>query len=90
MDPWFALDAGNIACHRLVMANGAYWHGDRIAVPKVEGLREKLLFDSERLSRIGAAIMPFAWLLPLVNIAGIALAIIAQFPLLVPMLLSGY
>jgi uncharacterized membrane protein len=53
-------------------------------------LREKLLFDSERLSRIGAAILPFSWLLAVVNIAGIGLAIIAQFPLLVPMLLSGY
>lgn len=53
-------------------------------------LREKLLFDSEKLSRIGAAILPYSWLLPLVNIAGIGLAIIAQFPLLVPMLLNGY
>ena len=53
-------------------------------------LREKLLFDSDMLSRIGAAILPYSWLLPLVNIAGIGLAIIAQFPLLVPMLLSGY
>jgi len=52
-------------------------------------LREKLLFDSEKLSRIGAAILPYSWLLAVVNIAGIALAIIAQFPLLVPLLLSG-
>ena len=53
-------------------------------------LREKLLFDSEKLSRIGAAVLPYSWLLALANIAGIGLAIIAHFPLLVPMLVNGY
>jgi hypothetical protein len=53
-------------------------------------LREKLLFDNDRLARIGATVLPYAWLLPVVNLAVIALAIIAQFPLLVPMLINGY
>lgn len=53
-------------------------------------LREKLLFDSDRLARIGAAILPYSWLLPVINLGAIALAIIAQFPLLVPMLINGY
>lgn len=53
-------------------------------------LREKLLFDNDTLARIGGNILPFAWLLPVLNLGGIAIAIIAQFPLLVPMLLNGY
>jgi hypothetical protein len=53
-------------------------------------LREKLLFDNERLSRIGATLLPYSWVLVVANLATIALAIIAQFPLLLPMLINGY
>lgn len=52
-------------------------------------VREKLLFDSERWSRIGATLLPYSWLLPVVNLAAIALLIMKQFPLLLPLLLNG-
>lgn len=52
-------------------------------------LREKLLFSNERLSRWGATLLPYSWFLPVMNIAVIAVAIIAQFPRLLPLLLGG-
>ena len=52
-------------------------------------LREKLLFDSDRAARFGAAVLPYAWLLPVINLSAIALLIIQHFPLLLPLLLNG-
>jgi hypothetical protein len=53
-------------------------------------LREKLLFDNDRLSRIGGTLLPYSWVLVVANLGTIGIAIIAQFPLLVPMLINGY
>jgi uncharacterized membrane protein len=53
-------------------------------------LREKLVFDNERLSRFGGTLLPYSWVLVVANLGTIAIAIIAQFPLLVPMLINGY
>jgi hypothetical protein len=33
--------------------------------------------------------MPYAWLLPVINLAVIGLLIIERFPLLLPLLISG-
>ncbi|MEY4477030.1 MAG: hypothetical protein RJA31_534 [Actinomycetota bacterium] len=52
-------------------------------------MREKLLFDNERVSRIGAAVLPYSWILPVINLGAIALLIIQHFPLLLPLLLNG-
>ena len=52
-------------------------------------LRERLLVDNDRASRFGATILPYAWVLPVVNLATIALLIIQHFPLLLPLLLKG-
>ena len=52
-------------------------------------LREKLVVDSDRASRFGATILPYAWVLPVVNLATIALLIVQHFPLLLPLLLKG-
>jgi hypothetical protein len=52
-------------------------------------LREKLLFDNDALARFGERVMPFAWFVPVLNIAGIAIAIIQHFPMLLPTLLNG-
>lgn len=52
-------------------------------------MRERLLSPSERLSAIGGKLLPYAWILPVINLATIALLIIQQFPLLLPLLLSG-
>lgn len=53
-------------------------------------LREKLLVDNDRLSRIGGTLLPYSWVLVVANLGTIGIAIIAQFPLLVPMLINGY
>lgn len=52
-------------------------------------MRERLLVDNDRASRFGATILPYAWVLPVVNLATIALLIIQHFPLLLPLLLKG-
>ncbi|PTW91554.1 putative membrane protein [Microbacteriaceae bacterium MWH-Ta3] len=52
-------------------------------------LKHGLLFDSDRARRIGGAVLPFSWAFVVVNLAVIALSIIAQFPLLLPLLLNG-
>lgn len=52
-------------------------------------LREKLLVDRDNVSRFGKAVLPFAWILPVINLGAIALLIIEHFPLLLPLLLKG-
>ncbi len=47
------------------------------------------LFESDRARRIGAAVLPFSWLIVVANLAVIALTIIAQFPLLLPLLFNS-
>lgn len=52
-------------------------------------LREKLLSKSKILSSFGQKILPFAWLFAFLNLSMIAIAIVIQFPKLVPLLLGG-
>jgi uncharacterized membrane protein len=52
-------------------------------------IREKLLINSDGAARIGAAVLPYAWVLPVANLAVIGLLIIERFPLLLPLLISG-
>lgn len=52
-------------------------------------MREKLLTANERVARIGATLLPYSWLIVVVNLGAIALLIIQHFPLLLPLLLSG-
>jgi uncharacterized membrane protein len=52
-------------------------------------MREKLIIDRDNVSRIGAAILPYSWILPVINLGAIALLIIQHFPLLLPLLLKG-
>lgn len=52
-------------------------------------LREKLLIDNDRVARIGAAVLPYSWVLVVVNLGAIALLIMQKFPLLLPLLLNG-
>jgi uncharacterized membrane protein len=52
-------------------------------------MREKLLTTSDRVARIGATLLPYSWLIVVVNLGAIALLIMQQFPLLLPLLLSG-
>lgn len=52
-------------------------------------LREKLLIDNDRMARIGAAVLPYSWVLVVVNLGAIALLIMQKFPLLLPLLLNG-
>jgi uncharacterized membrane protein len=47
------------------------------------------LFESDRARRIGVAVLPFSWLIVVANLAVIALTIIAQFPLLLPLLFNS-
>jgi len=42
-DPWF--NAKNVQKHGLVQASGLYWFENRVAVPKSQGLRDKLLYE---------------------------------------------
>ncbi len=51
--------------------------------------REKLLFDSAKLARFGERVLPYAWFMPVLNLGGIAIAIIEHFPMLLPTLLNG-
>jgi uncharacterized membrane protein len=52
-------------------------------------LREKLLSKSKNLSVFGQKVLPFAWLVAFLNLSLIAIAIVIQFPKLVPLLLGG-
>lgn len=52
-------------------------------------MRERLIVDNDRIARIGSAILPYSWLLVVVNLGAIALLIIQKFPLLLPLLLNG-
>jgi uncharacterized membrane protein len=51
--------------------------------------REKLLFDNDALARFGARVLPYSWFIPVLNLGGIAIAIIQHFPMLLPTLLNG-
>ncbi len=52
-------------------------------------LKNGALLKSDTAQRIGAAVFPYSWLLVVANMAVIILTIIAQFPLLLPLLLNG-
>lgn len=52
-------------------------------------LREKLLVNNEKFAKFGGAVLPYAWLLVVVNLGTIALLIVQHFPLLLPLLLGG-
>jgi hypothetical protein len=52
-------------------------------------LREKLLVDNDAVSRVGGFVLPYAWVLAVINLAVIGLLIIERFPLLLPLLFSG-
>jgi len=44
--------------------------------------------EGSAVQRVAAAVWPFTWTIVFVNLAGIALAILVQFPTLIPSLLG--